>query len=89
MVASLGEDVRFRNYPKGLISKLVVTLDLQRLVRQGHLLYLCHIHKEGKNKVDPNDIAVMREFVDVYPKETPCMPPLREIKFTIDLVPRT
>jgi hypothetical protein len=35
------------------------------------------------------DIPIVREFQDVFPKELPGMPPDREIEFTIDLIPRT
>ena len=51
------------------------TLDLQRLVRQGHPLYLCHISQGGKKEEDPKDIAVVNEFLDVFPDEIPGMPP--------------
>ena len=50
---------------------------------------MCHISQEGKKEVNPNDIADVREFVDVFPEEIPGMPPQREIDFTIDLVPGT
>ena len=52
-------------------------------------MYLCHISQEGKKEVNPSDIAVVREFVDVFPEDIPGMPPQQEIDFTIDLVPRT
>ena len=56
-------------------------------MRQGHPLYLCHINQEGKNEVNPYDITVVREFVDVFSEEIPGMPPQWEIDSTIDLVP--
>ena len=34
------------------------------------------------------DIPVVREFSDVFLKEIPGMPPLKEVKFCIDLIPR-
>jgi hypothetical protein len=34
-------------------------------------------------------IHVVREFLDVFPKELPGMPPDREVEFVIDLLPRT
>ncbi|XP_057545825.1 uncharacterized protein LOC130824823 [Amaranthus tricolor] len=42
---------------------------------------------EGKNEVNPYDITVVREFVDVFSEEIPGMPPQWEIDSTIDLVP--
>jgi hypothetical protein len=35
------------------------------------------------------DIPVVIEFQDVFPQELPGMPPVREIEFTIELVPGT
>ena len=65
------------------------TLELQRLVRQGHPLYLCHISQGEKKEGDPQDIAVVNEFLDVFPDEIPGLPTQQEIDFTIDLVPGT
>ncbi|KAK1653337.1 hypothetical protein QYE76_071142 [Lolium multiflorum] len=40
-------------------------------------------------EVKIEDIPVVNEFQDVFPKELPGMPPDREIEFTIDLIPGT
>ncbi|KAK1676994.1 hypothetical protein QYE76_037842 [Lolium multiflorum] len=40
-------------------------------------------------EVKLEDIPVVNEFQDVFPKELPGMPPDREIEFTIDLIPGT
>jgi hypothetical protein len=34
-------------------------------------------------------MPVVKEFLDVYTEELPCMPPDRDIEFVIDLVPGT
>jgi hypothetical protein len=34
-------------------------------------------------------ISVVEEFMDVFPKELPGMPPEREVEFYIDLIPGT
>ncbi|XP_057520852.1 uncharacterized protein LOC130801109 [Amaranthus tricolor] len=81
-----GENVRYRKFQKGPKTNLVSTLELQRLMRQGHPVYLCHISQVGKKEEDPKNIAVVNEFLDVSPDEIPGMPPQREIDFTIDLV---
>jgi len=33
-------------------------------------------------------MAVVQEFMDVFPDEIPGLPPKREIEFAIDLIPR-
>ena len=40
-------------------------------------------------EVKIEEIPVVNEFQDVFPKELPGMPPDREIEFTIDLIPGT
>jgi hypothetical protein len=35
------------------------------------------------------DVPVVREYPDVFPEELPEMPPVRDIKFVIDLIPGT
>ena len=36
-----------------------------------------------------DEIPVVREFPDVFPDDIAGLPPDREVKFTIDLIPRT
>jgi hypothetical protein len=38
---------------------------------------------------DINNTLVVREFLDVFPRELLGLPPIREIEFGIDLIPRT
>ena len=34
----------------------------------------------------PLEIPVVGDFSDVFPKDVPCLPPTRELEFSIDLV---
>ena len=34
-------------------------------------------------------MPIVHEFIDVFPKELPCLPPEREIKFYIYIIPGT
>jgi hypothetical protein len=52
----------------------------------------CHIRPSLSNltihslKVgNPEDIPILKEYLDVFPEELPGMPPHREIEFVIDL----
>jgi hypothetical protein len=38
---------------------------------------------------NPEDVPIVKEYLDVFPEELPGMPPKREIEFVIDLVPGT
>ncbi|GJW31850.1 hypothetical protein Tco_0051882 [Tanacetum coccineum] len=33
------------------------------------------------------DISVVKEFPDVFPKDLPGIPPIRQVEFQIDLIP--
>ncbi|GJW94986.1 putative reverse transcriptase domain-containing protein [Tanacetum coccineum] len=35
----------------------------------------------------PEDIPVVREFPEVFPKDLPGLPPVRQVEFQIDLIP--
>ncbi|KAL5554469.1 hypothetical protein UlMin_041870 [Ulmus minor] len=52
---------------------------------QGYLATVVDTTHEEKSK--PEEIAVVREFLDVFPAELPGIPPEREISFEIELLP--
>nr|GFC36285.1 putative reverse transcriptase domain-containing protein [Tanacetum cinerariifolium] len=41
--------------------------------------------KSNEKKIE--DIPVVREFPDVFPKDLPGLPPIRQVEFQIDLIP--
>ena len=57
-------------------------------VNEGSQCFLILTHfsvEEGDRNVE---VLVVREFADVFPEEVLGLPPKREVKFSIDLVPR-
>ncbi|GKD43510.1 hypothetical protein Tco_1268155, partial [Tanacetum coccineum] len=34
------------------------------------------------------DILVVKEFSDIFPEDLPGLPPIRQVEFQIDLIPR-
>lgn len=62
-----------------------------RIVYQGdkHTQIEVELQLNSFKEVKLEDIPVVNEFQDVFPKELPGMPPDREIEFTIDLIPGT
>ena len=46
------------------------------------------VDKSREKKIDPMEVLVVREFIEVFPKELPGLPPSREISFKIELLPR-
>ena len=41
------------------------------------------------DQVSVSEVLVVRDFVDVFPEELPGVPPERQVKFKIDLMPGT
>ena len=49
---------------------------------------MAYIVRDDKD-VKLEDIPIVRDFLDVFPKELSRLPPKREVEFTIELVSRT
>ncbi|GJT12850.1 putative reverse transcriptase domain-containing protein [Tanacetum coccineum] len=41
--------------------------------------------KSGEKRLE--DVPIVRDFPEVFPKDLPCLPPTRQVEFQIDLVP--
>jgi hypothetical protein len=48
-----------------------------------------HLSVDGKEANLMEDIRIVLEFSDVFPKELPGMPPKRKVEFAIELIPST
>ncbi|XP_076957041.1 uncharacterized protein LOC143632393 [Bidens hawaiensis] len=57
-------------------------------LNQGYLAFMVYITEELKPK-EIKDVPVVSEFFDVFPNELLGIPPDREVKFRIDIMPRT
>ena len=42
-----------------------------------------------EKSLEPKDISIVNEFLDVFPEDLPGLPPERNVDFTIDLAPGT
>jgi len=59
-----------------------------KLLCQGCIGYWCYIIDTQGKEEKAEDILVVCEFRDIFPKELPRLPPQWEIDFEIKLVPR-
>ena len=66
----------------------ISALKADRLLKGGCEAYLAFI-TEDKRSQGVEDIPIVWEFPDVFPEEIPGLPPIREIDFTIELLPGT
>ncbi|XP_021741730.1 uncharacterized protein LOC110707950 [Chenopodium quinoa] len=67
--------------------RIIFAIQLQKLVKKGCPLFLCSVQEiDSEEKKGDVSIPVVEEFPDVFLDEIPGMPPVRDVKFTIDLV---
>ncbi|GJT66055.1 putative reverse transcriptase domain-containing protein [Tanacetum coccineum] len=63
----------------------------QKYVEKGCQLFLAQVTvKENKDKSKEKrleDVPTVRDFLEVFPKDLPGLPPIRQVEFQIDLVP--
>ncbi|GJV13164.1 putative reverse transcriptase domain-containing protein [Tanacetum coccineum] len=49
---------------------------------------IIRVMEKKSNKKRLEDIPVVKEFPDIFPEDLPCLPPVRQVEFKIDLIPR-
>ena len=82
-------EVKFRGIRRELSSNMISAMAARRMLRKGCQGYLAYVVETGKEWTLVDEIPVVREFPDVFPDDITGLPPNREVKFTIDLIPRT
>jgi hypothetical protein len=68
---------------------LISAVAAGKMLNRGCQAYLAHVVDTSTRTVGIEDIPVVSEFFDVFPEDLPGLPPVREIDFTIDLLPGT
>ncbi|XP_071712562.1 uncharacterized protein [Rutidosis leptorrhynchoides] len=67
--------------------KVISALKAQRLISHGCVGYLASIQNLSIESPSLENIDVVREFPGVFPDELQGLPPVREVEFSIDLIP--
>ena len=68
---------------------MISVMKAEKLLQKGCQGYLAYVMNGEAEPIDVQEIPVVREFPDVFPKELPGLPPDREVEFSIELVPGT
>ncbi|KAL0540156.1 hypothetical protein IC582_024386 [Cucumis melo] len=82
-------EVVFRGMRKAVSRSLISVLKAEKLLRKGCTAFLAHIVVVQREKLKPEDVPVVKEFLDVFPDDLSGLPPDKEIEFTIELLPGT
>ncbi|GKE82245.1 hypothetical protein Tco_1552245 [Tanacetum coccineum] len=67
--------------------KLCSVMKARRYLSRGCYAFIAHVIDTNFEKKSVEDVSVVNEFLDVFPKELSGIPPERQVEFRIDLVP--
>ncbi|KAL4032362.1 hypothetical protein IC575_005433 [Cucumis melo] len=81
--------VVFRGMRKVISRSLISVLKAEKLLRKGCTAFLAHIVVVQREKLKPEDVPVVKEFLNVFPNDLSGLPLDREIEFTVELLPGT
>ncbi|GJU14437.1 putative reverse transcriptase domain-containing protein [Tanacetum coccineum] len=85
--------IRGDDYDNGSKSKLNIIsyTKTQKYIQKGCQVYLAQVtSKKAEDKSEEErleDVPIVQEFPEVFPEDLPGLPPSRQVKFQIDLVP--
>lgn len=68
---------------RDFLSNVISTLTVNKLIRKECEAYLAYILDTKLDSEVMENIHVVKEILDVFPKELPGLPPEREVKFGI------
>ncbi|KAM1003288.1 hypothetical protein ACFX2C_003633 [Malus domestica] len=81
--------VTFVGEPNGVRHGVIFAMIAKMLLSKGCQGYLAHVVLNDNTPNSVEDVRVVRHFPDVFPDDLPGLPPDRDVKFTIDLLPGT
>jgi len=82
-----GREVCFYGQRQEKSYPLISAMKASKLLCQGCIGYWCYTIDTQTKEQKAENIRVVCEFEDVFPKELPRLPPQREIDFGIELIP--
>ena len=86
-----GEIVNVRGIPRKIairqISALQLKRSIQNVCKSFAVIVINEENTNNKDKLKLEDIPILREYSNVFPKEILGLPPKWELEFTIELVP--
>ncbi|KAL5546500.1 hypothetical protein UlMin_006187 [Ulmus minor] len=72
------------------LKTVISAMKARKMISSGCMGYLASVVDTTKEeKAKPEDIPIVRNFVDIFPEELPGLPPDRAISFEIELLPGT
>ncbi|KAJ8753354.1 hypothetical protein K2173_019753 [Erythroxylum novogranatense] len=81
-----GKRVMFTGDRKASLPRIFSALTAEKMMSKGCEAFLAYVVNTRADGGKLEDIPVVREFSDVFPKELPGLPPARKIEFSIELL---
>ena len=81
------DEVIFIGERSNHLSNVISATTTRKMVRKGCEAYLAYVIDTVKARYSVSDIPTVSDFSNVFPEELTGLPPQREIKFAIDVVP--
>ena len=79
--------VEYKEDRRVILGSIISAMTVRKLLNK--LAYLAYIVDNKKQGKELRDIPIVREYPDVFPEKLLGLPPRREIKFSIDVLPGT
>ncbi|GJW97409.1 reverse transcriptase domain-containing protein [Tanacetum coccineum] len=67
---------------------LISCIKTERYISRGCQVFMIQVMEKKSDEKKLEDIPVVKEFPDVFPEDLPGLPPVRQVEFQIDLIPR-
>ncbi|KAL5579861.1 hypothetical protein UlMin_012303 [Ulmus minor] len=84
------EKFKFVGKPKKSGTPIISALKAKKMLSNGCVGYLAHVVDTTVDAIlKPEDVHVVKNFLEVFPEDLPGLPPDREIEFEIELLPGT
>ncbi|GJW15581.1 putative reverse transcriptase domain-containing protein [Tanacetum coccineum] len=67
---------------------LISSIKTERYISQGYQVFIIQVTEKKSDEKRLKDIPIVKEFPDVFPEDLPGLPPVHQVEFQIDLIPR-
>ncbi|GJR62216.1 putative ribonuclease H-like domain-containing protein [Tanacetum coccineum] len=82
-----GETLIIRGDQSKTRLSLISCIKTKRYISKGYQVFIAHVMEKKSDEKRLEDIPVVREFQEVFPKDLPGLPLIRQVEFQIDLIP--
>ncbi|KAD4180174.1 hypothetical protein E3N88_28765 [Mikania micrantha] len=67
--------------------KIMSCIKAQKYLKKKYCAFLAHAVEKKPEKQTVKDVPVIRDYPEVFPKDLPGLPPVRQVEFRINLIP--